>query len=84
MSKKKLPRRPKELAETDDKANQMWDLLLKCWDHNPAARPDALFILSYVCLILPIRCSGNSMGVTFASFEFLCSDLSCVCGMGGR
>lgn len=52
IDKKKPPKRPQELAQEDEKANQMWDLLLKCWDHDPTARPDAPFIMGYVRMIL--------------------------------
>ncbi|KAF8597469.1 WD40 repeat-like protein [Ceratobasidium sp. AG-I] len=47
ISRKKPPKRPKEMAEGDDRANEMWELLQKCWDHDPAVRPDAPYTLSY-------------------------------------
>ncbi|KAF8602308.1 kinase-like protein [Ceratobasidium sp. AG-I] len=46
LNKKRPPTRPEELANTDRRANEMWILLLSCWDHDPAARPAAATILS--------------------------------------
>ncbi|KAF8593680.1 hypothetical protein BDV93DRAFT_566258 [Ceratobasidium sp. AG-I] len=48
IDKKKVPERPTELLTTDDRANQLWRLLAECWDHNPAARPEAWCILNYL------------------------------------
>ncbi|KAF8594860.1 kinase-like protein, partial [Ceratobasidium sp. AG-I] len=50
ISRQKPPKRPKELAESDERSNQIWELLVRCWDHDPAARPDAPYSLSYVCV----------------------------------
>ncbi|KAF8595334.1 hypothetical protein BDV93DRAFT_515081 [Ceratobasidium sp. AG-I] len=47
ISGKELPKRPKELAESDNRAHEMWEVLLRCWGHNPAVQPDTYFLLSY-------------------------------------
>ncbi|KAF8594848.1 WD40 repeat-like protein [Ceratobasidium sp. AG-I] len=51
ISRQKPPKRPKELAESDERSNQMWELLARCWDHDPAARPDASYSLSYLRML---------------------------------
>ncbi|KAF8602302.1 kinase-like protein [Ceratobasidium sp. AG-I] len=50
LDKKKAPTRPDEFPTTDEKANQIWALLLNCWDHTPSARPEALTILGLLYL----------------------------------
>ncbi|KAF8596615.1 kinase-like protein [Ceratobasidium sp. AG-I] len=52
ISIQRAPNRPKELAEIDDRANKMWQLLMRCWDHDPEARPDASYAFSYVGIVL--------------------------------
>ncbi|KAF8603424.1 hypothetical protein BDV93DRAFT_162602 [Ceratobasidium sp. AG-I] len=42
---KQPPRRPAQLSDPEERAEMMWSLLLKCWDHDPVARPDAATIL---------------------------------------
>ncbi|KAF8593840.1 WD40 repeat-like protein [Ceratobasidium sp. AG-I] len=39
------PRRPQELAGPESQATFMWDLLMRCWDHDPLARPNAQSVL---------------------------------------
>ncbi|KAF8596613.1 hypothetical protein BDV93DRAFT_527976 [Ceratobasidium sp. AG-I] len=51
ISRQKPPKRPKELAETDERSNQIWELLVRCWDHDPAVRPDAPYSLSYLRML---------------------------------
>ncbi|KAF8595657.1 WD40 repeat-like protein [Ceratobasidium sp. AG-I] len=51
ISLQKPPKRPQELSATDDRANEVWQLLLRCWDHDPAARPDAPYTLSSLRII---------------------------------
>jgi len=46
LMNKKPPKRPEELPSPNERADHMWALLLRCWDHNPAARPDALSVLT--------------------------------------
>ncbi|KAF8594920.1 hypothetical protein BDV93DRAFT_529003 [Ceratobasidium sp. AG-I] len=41
LYKKQLPRRPDELPEDKQTACNMWQLLVKCWDHDPSGRPAA-------------------------------------------
>jgi hypothetical protein len=48
IDKKQPPRRPKVLPGPEERAVRMWDLLLRCWDHDPSARPDALLVLESV------------------------------------
>ncbi|KAF8594982.1 kinase-like protein [Ceratobasidium sp. AG-I] len=58
ISRQKPPKRPKKLAESDERSNQMWELLVRCWDHDPAARPDAPYSLSYLRMlgVWPSKC----------------------------
>ncbi|KAF8595335.1 WD40 repeat-like protein [Ceratobasidium sp. AG-I] len=51
LTTRKPPKRPQELSETDDRANEVWQLLLRCWDHDPATRPDAPYTLSSLRII---------------------------------
>jgi hypothetical protein len=39
LDKKKPPARPVQFAGGTEREVQMWTLLLRCWDHDPAARP---------------------------------------------
>lgn len=41
LYRKQLPRRPSELPEENKKTSRMWELLVKCWDHDLSIRPDA-------------------------------------------
>ncbi|KAF8593515.1 kinase-like protein [Ceratobasidium sp. AG-I] len=50
LDKNKPPVRPAEFASANEQANAVWTLLLQCWDHDPAMRPGASFVLSSVCL----------------------------------
>ncbi|KAF8596616.1 hypothetical protein BDV93DRAFT_514034 [Ceratobasidium sp. AG-I] len=61
----RISQRPKELAETDDWANEMWEVLLTCWDHDPPVRPDGFFLLSY---------SAETIGciLSFRGYALLC------------
>ncbi|KAF8596176.1 WD40 repeat-like protein [Ceratobasidium sp. AG-I] len=45
LDKKKPPNRPKELLLPEERGEQMWSLLLQCWDHDPTARPEASVVL---------------------------------------
>lgn len=59
------PNRPKELPTTDKPSERMWMLLLRCWSHDPSARPDATIVLAEV---------GYFISAEFASFVInLCS-----------
>ncbi|KAF8594851.1 WD40 repeat-like protein [Ceratobasidium sp. AG-I] len=49
--RQKPPKRPKELAESDERSNQIWELLVRCWDHDHAARPDAPYSLNYLRML---------------------------------
>ncbi|KAF8597462.1 kinase-like protein [Ceratobasidium sp. AG-I] len=42
------PRRPAILSGPDSRANPTWELLLKCWERKPSARPDAAMVLASV------------------------------------
>ncbi|KAF8597459.1 kinase-like protein [Ceratobasidium sp. AG-I] len=46
IDKKQTPKRPKILSGPESRANTMWELLLRCWDHDPSARPDAAMVLT--------------------------------------
>lgn len=48
LTNKQPPARPSELLGPDVQPDQMWHLLLRCWDHNPTARPNALSVLTSV------------------------------------
>lgn len=50
IDKKQPPARPIELSGPNERANQMWTLLRKCWDHDPVARPNASLVLTSVCV----------------------------------
>lgn len=39
---KKPPKRPKEIGVRTEIATPLWELLLRCWDHDPSARPNAV------------------------------------------
>ncbi|KAG8726863.1 hypothetical protein FRC11_014328, partial [Ceratobasidium sp. 423] len=39
-----LPTRPSDLGD-DEHGNQMWDLLMNCWNKNPDSRPPAIEVL---------------------------------------
>lgn len=46
--KKEPPKRPGELIGPDERAEQMWELLLHCWNHDPWARPNASSVFTSV------------------------------------
>ncbi|KAF8602233.1 hypothetical protein BDV93DRAFT_444457, partial [Ceratobasidium sp. AG-I] len=48
IDKKQLPRRPEQLTGTDEPTNMLWALLVRCWNHDPGARPEASFVLRFV------------------------------------
>ncbi|KAF8603726.1 kinase-like protein [Ceratobasidium sp. AG-I] len=50
LDRKKPPVRPKEFVSTNEQANAVWTLLLRCWDHDAATRPDASSVLTSVRL----------------------------------
>ncbi|CAE6502833.1 unnamed protein product [Rhizoctonia solani] len=50
LSDKKLPRRPEALSQTSDKHDRLWNLLVECWNHDCAARPDAQHVLDLLRL----------------------------------
>lgn len=45
------PKRPQQLAGSDTRAAPMWNMLLKCWDHDPSARLDAESVFTLVSKI---------------------------------
>ena len=49
LYQKKPPTRPSELLGSE-RVDQMWRLMGRCWDHDPAARPTALSVLNSVGL----------------------------------
>ncbi|KAF8596189.1 kinase-like protein [Ceratobasidium sp. AG-I] len=48
IDKRKLPNRPQQLLDSNERGKRVWRLLLKCWDRDPAARPDASSVLKSV------------------------------------
>lgn len=48
IKRKQVPRKPGELSGTDEPTVRMWGILVECWDHNPAARPNAATVLRRV------------------------------------
>ncbi|KAF8602231.1 WD40 repeat-like protein [Ceratobasidium sp. AG-I] len=52
IDRKQLPKRPKLPAGPDEPANQMWALLVRCWDHDPDDRPEASFVLRFLQLFV--------------------------------
>lgn len=48
LDKKKPPIRPAIQFGPDERANRMWRLLTRCWDHDPNARPEAASLLQSV------------------------------------
>lgn len=48
LARKQPPARPSELTGSSAQGDQMWGLLLRCWNHNPMARPSALLVLTSV------------------------------------
>lgn len=48
LANKRPPQRPLELSTPDDQSTSMWDLLRMCWDHDPAARPNASSVVASV------------------------------------
>ncbi|KAF8602272.1 kinase-like protein [Ceratobasidium sp. AG-I] len=48
LVKKQPPDRPEVLNDQTAQAETMWRLLLQCWDHTPAARPSAPWVLTQV------------------------------------
>ena len=49
IDRKQPPRQPQVLTGPDPRATPMWNILLKCWDHDPSVRPDAPSVLAWVC-----------------------------------
>ena len=45
---KEPPRRPLELSGPGEGAEMMWALLVKCWDYDLTARPEATMVLELV------------------------------------
>lgn len=50
LSRKELPKQTMDFTR-NERGERMWALLVQCWDHNPAARPMAYYVLDEVCLI---------------------------------
>ncbi|KEP51128.1 tyrosine kinase catalytic domain protein, partial [Rhizoctonia solani 123E] len=44
MLQRRPPKRPKELDESSDE-EPLWNLLMRCWNHDQTARPDAQVVL---------------------------------------
>ncbi|KEP46218.1 tyrosine kinase domain protein [Rhizoctonia solani 123E] len=40
-----LPTRPMDRLGDDERSNKMWQLMLSCWNRDPAARPTAVEVL---------------------------------------
>lgn len=51
LSQKALPAKTKDFTQ-DERGEKMWVLLVKCWDHNPAARPTAHEVLDELQLLI--------------------------------
>ncbi|KAF8596178.1 kinase-like protein, partial [Ceratobasidium sp. AG-I] len=45
IDRKQVPNRPAQLLVPDERARQMWALLITCWDHDPAIRPRVSTVL---------------------------------------
>lgn len=41
VQKKHRPSRPEQLSERTELGNEWWEILLDCWNRNPARRPDS-------------------------------------------
>ncbi|KAF8598370.1 WD40 repeat-like protein [Ceratobasidium sp. AG-I] len=48
LDRKQPPVRPKAVLGSDQRSDQMWSLMLECWDHDPAARPKARLVRKLV------------------------------------
>ncbi|CAE6462422.1 unnamed protein product [Rhizoctonia solani] len=46
-----LPSRPMDRFANDKRGDQMWNLLVSCWDRNPDARPSAGKVVEILALI---------------------------------
>lgn len=44
LSRKELPKQTMDFTR-NERGERMWALLVQCWDHNPAARPMAYYVL---------------------------------------
>lgn len=69
IDKMQFPKRPKELLDTSVRSNDIWALLMACWDHDPAARPEAWHVLSTVSAFLFLSYGSRNE----LSFVFLAS-----------
>ncbi|CAE6433640.1 unnamed protein product [Rhizoctonia solani] len=45
LLKGKLPTRPVDQLKNDERGNKTWQLMVSCWDRDPAARPTASQVL---------------------------------------
>ncbi|KAF8593330.1 kinase-like protein [Ceratobasidium sp. AG-I] len=46
IDRRNAPIRPKELFENSQQEDEIWVILLQCWDHDAAARPSASHVLN--------------------------------------
>ncbi|KDN44775.1 hypothetical protein RSAG8_05248, partial [Rhizoctonia solani AG-8 WAC10335] len=53
-----FPERPNEILKDDARGNQIWDLLVSCWNHETGARPSAIAVLEAVCSLVRLKEQG--------------------------
>ncbi|ELU40226.1 Vegetative incompatibility protein [Rhizoctonia solani AG-1 IA] len=50
-----LPERPTEQLKEDSSGNQIWELLLKCWDRDPDARKSAKEVAEFLASVQTVK-----------------------------